>query len=280
MNVLLAKVDKSLESGNINNLALSIQVKLDGFSFSIRNIDLNKVVALFSYEITGNKHPLTLLESIKEVFENNEVLQYDFKLFNLVHLNSISTLVPKAIFKEENLKDYLNFNQKLLENEFISYDEIDSLDIINVYSPFVELNNFFYDKFGEFIFKHHSTVLIENLLIKQSSIKEKKVYIFVHSDSLEIVVFNEKKLEFYNSFEFETKEDFAYYILFTMEQLNISLEEIKVELYGEIEAYSELYDLLYKYVRNLSFGDRDNSLNYSYLIEDIEAHKYLTLFKQ
>ena len=58
---------------------------------------------------------------------------------------------------------------------------------------------------------------------------------------------------FYNIFEYETKEDFIYYILFTLEQLELSPEETNISIMGAINEQSELYEILYTYIRNISF---------------------------
>ena len=52
----------------------------------------------------------------------------------------------------------------MLENDYITYDEIKNSEIVNVYIPFVNINNFLFDIYGSFIFKHSSTVLIERLI--------------------------------------------------------------------------------------------------------------------
>ena len=58
---------------------------------------------------------------------------------------------------------------------------------------------------------------------------------------------------FYNIFEYQTKEDFIYYILFTLEQLDLSTETTNISIIGAINEQSELYKILYTYIRNISF---------------------------
>ena len=61
----------------------------------------------------------------------------------------------------------------------------------------------------------------------------------------DIVVLKDSKILFYNNFEYQTKEDFIYYILFTLEQLELSTDKTKVSLLGDINKQSELYKILY-----------------------------------
>ena len=42
---------------------------------------------------------------------------------------------------------YLKYSIKVLENDFVTFDELNNCDIVNVYIPFVNINNFLIDQF-------------------------------------------------------------------------------------------------------------------------------------
>ena len=71
----------------------------------------------------------------------------------------------------------------------------------------------------------------------------------------EIVVLQNQKLLFFNSFDYKTPEDFLYYLLFTAEQLNMNPENFQLELLGTITQEDDFYQLAYKYIRNIDFFD-------------------------
>ena len=58
----------------------------------------------------------------------------------------------------------------------------------------------------------------------------------------------------------KTKEDFIYYILFTLEQLELNPEETMVTLLGDIDTTSDNYKFLYAYVRNINFLNSKNAI--------------------
>jgi len=277
---VLHNVDKSLESDHFKKLILSIQLKLDGFSFSILNQELNKIVAVVEYKFEDVKHPFQLLEKVEIIYKENSLLQMDFVQVKVSHVNTVSTLVPVALFDDNNLRPYLEFNHKLLENEYLTYDIINSGEIANVYSPFTVVNNFLFEKYGEFTFKHFSSVLIDSFLEQSNSIQDFKMFVHVQDNQFEIVVVENKKLILYNSYLYETKEDLVYYILFVAEQLKQNPEDFDLELYGTIEPYSEIYSLIYKYVRNVYFGKRTEKYQYSHELDSINEHDFFVLFNQ
>ncbi|PWG04994.1 DUF3822 family protein [Polaribacter aquimarinus] len=256
------KVQKSSNTSfkkTINN-KLSIQFNLDGFSFCISNSTTNKDIFfseyLFKETITT---PEQLLSKIKDIFKTDKNLQYDFSSVLVIHQNALSCLVPNEYFNENKLESYLSYNIKSLTTDYITFDNLEILKCKNVYIPYVNINNYIFQNFGEFEYKHHSTVLIEKLISIKNG-QEKKMYLNVSKTSLDIFIFEKNRLLFYNSFNYSSKEDFIYYILFTAEQLKLDTENLAVFFLGDIEKDSETYKIAYKYIRNINFLESNNPI--------------------
>ena len=238
---------------NTKETRLSIQFNLDGFSFCISNNTSNETVYFSEYEFDEKQGtPESLLKQIEAIFKTDIQLQKDFSSVLVIHQNDLFTLVPNAYFSEDKLLEYLDFNIKTIATDFITFDNIESMNAKNVYVPYVNINNYLFQNFGEFEYKHHLTILIEKLISLPAS-KERKVYINVSKENFDVVILQNKKIEFSNSFSFETKEDFMYYILFTFEQLKIDVEEVKIYFTGAIDIETEIYKITYQYVRNIFF---------------------------
>ena len=245
---------------NVKDTKLSIQFNLDGFSFCITN-STTKEVIYFSEYLFEEKQitPENLLNKIEEIFKTDEYLQKDFSSVLVIHQNNLFTLVPTPYFSENKISEYLNFNIKTLATDFIAFDDIGCVNAKNVYIPYVNINNYLFQNFGGFEYKHHLTVFIETL-INLSNSNEKKVFVNVSKSSIDIVVMRNKQLEFSNTFNFQTKEDFIYYILFTFEQLKLDVEEVKLYFTGDIELESEIYKITYQYIRNIFFLESNSNI--------------------
>jgi len=252
---------------------LSIQFSLDGFSFCISNLETKEIqnFGAFSFDKTIETPELLLLE-IEKIVSDNSLFTQNFETVTIIHQNNLSTLVPTPLFKEEELKTYLEYNIKTLATDFIAFDTLSELEITNVYVPYVNINNFFFQQFGEFEYKHYATVLIDKLILHNKNVEDKTCFVHVSNNSFDIVVIENSKLIFHNSFTFTSKEDFIYYILFTAEQLQLNPEEFKLQFIGAIEKNSEIYKITYQYIRNVSFinleidffTDEENLNNYSH----------------
>lgn len=260
----------------LTNQELSIQLSLSGLSFCILNTDTNTITYLQHVDFS-KKTPSDLLDTVKHEFNTNSNLQQDFSKLTVIHENEWSTLVPKPLFNEDNLADYLKFNTKILKTDFITFDDINQNDSVNVYVPFTNINNYLFDKFGSFTYKHFSTVLIEQLLTLEKNSNTSKVYVNVNTESFEVIAFNTGKLTLYNTFNYQTKEDFIYYLLFTFEQLQLNPETVELVFLGNLNKEHPIYKIAYKYVRYVSFGNRFDT--YAFAEKPTYSYSNFTLLK-
>ena len=254
------KKNNKISLKKTKNIELSIQFSLDGFSFCVLDSKTQKDIYFAQYQFEETLNSLEdLLKRIQTIFKNDANLQIEYAAVSVIHQSNLSTIVPSKYFDKKSLANYLNFNIKTLKTDFITFDNINTIDAKNVYVPYVNINNYLFQNFGEFEYQHHSSILLEKLLKIESS-TEKKMYVNVSKSSFDIVVLENRKLIFSNSFSYTTKEDFIYYILFTAEQIQLNTEEFKLYFMGEIEVESEIYKIAYTYIKNISFLKSENSI--------------------
>ena len=240
---------------------MSIQISLSGLSFSILNRSTNSIELLKHVHLEKKATPFELLNNLKVIIESNSDFEQDFDSVICIYQNELACLVPEALFDEKNVADYLKFNAKILKTDYISFDKLITNESMNVYVPLVNINNYIFDTFGSFDFKHASTVLIETVLQLNSKVEHDIMHINVNTSTFEIIYIQEKKLTFYNTFEFTTKEDFIYYILFSVEQLQLNPETIKVVLSGGVNKEDDLFNIVYKYIRFVEFAQKGPNYN-------------------
>ncbi|QLE02968.1 DUF3822 family protein [Galbibacter sp. BG1] len=233
---------------------LSIQVSLSGLSFCILDSAQNEIEKLDTITFDKKATPKELEDHLNSWFEKDSLKDLTFQKVNVIHENELSTFVPKSLFNESDLSNYLKYNVKILENDYINYDELSTYDIYNVYVPFININNYLFDKFGDFEYKHFSTILLEALFKAAKKSDVETVYVYVSNGHFEIVVLHQKKLILYNTFQYQEKEDFLYYLLFTIEQLDLNPEETPTYLFGSITEEDPRFELAYKYIRHLEIA--------------------------
>jgi hypothetical protein len=271
MTLKQRKTTSNIITANSTFQKLSIQVSLSGLSFCILDTVEETIVAFEEHSFHKTLAPETAQAQVKSILEAANIIQNAYKSVTVIHENELSAFVPASLFNEHELSSYLKFNVKIFENDHITFDVLKNSELVNVYVPYVNLNNYFFDVFGEFEFKHVSTVLVDSLISKPST--EAVMHAFIANNHFELVVLKNKKLQLYNTFTYLTPQDFIYYLLFTAEQLALNPETFKLYLYGNVSKEDELYNIAYTYIRELEIAknpyqqafaeDIDSSNSYS-----------------
>ncbi len=230
---------------NNNNLySLSILIHQDGLSFYIhtQGKDTHSIERKFKYA----SNPIEILKSIEDCYETENLLQQSFKAVKLIYHHPIFALVPNQFFKEDNTADYLKYNTRLLQTDTISHDDpIEKINARIVYIAYSNLNNFFYDKYGDHNYYHYSSLMLP-VIFKNGD----GLYIEIMPSHFYITVINNLGILAHNIFPYEQVEDVLYYTLFAMEQYQQDPETCAVTLIDKREN-QELFDLLYKYIRHV-----------------------------
>jgi hypothetical protein len=256
-----------------NYKKLSLKVTLNGFSYCIFDTLNHRVDFVNSIDFSNYPKSNKVEEYFYKAFLEHRELTKCYDKILVLHENNWNSFVPKALFDEDFLGSYLQFNTKVFDTDFFMFDEISSFEMNNVYVPFSDVNNYLLDQFGQFDYKHSNSILTEKLLDLSKNIDEKLVFVHFESNQFQIVVVENKKLLFFNNFDFQTKEDFIYYLLFTVEQLNLNPENFKLQFLGEIQVESPFFEIAYRYIRNVSMLDvSDLSLKNDFSVVDNLKH--------
>ena len=124
METGLKTIQKSNSLNKHKSRGLSIQISLSGLSFCILNKRTNTIEHLKRIEFQKKATPFEALERLTTVLNTNTIFEQTFQTILLIYQNELSTCVPKALFNEDYSADYLKFNAKILNTDFIAYDDI------------------------------------------------------------------------------------------------------------------------------------------------------------
>jgi hypothetical protein len=190
------------------------------------------------------------------------------------------TLVPAAVYEESTRYKYLAFNHTLEALTRIQSDPIKAIDAWNIYAMPQATYELMQRYFPGFTLHHCSTALLTAVLAQFKHTVEKTLILHIQQEGFEIVVTENNRLNYYNAFKHQSPEDLMYFLMFVCEEVKLNPEQIEVVLIGELEKKSAIYGLLFKYFRNLRFGERSDSFKYSYGFDELPKHFYYNLLSQ
>ncbi|WGU69219.1 DUF3822 family protein [Capnocytophaga canimorsus] len=234
---------------------LSIQIDLSGLSFCIFNPALNCIESIYHFKIDLNHtNTLEMEKQLRALLFSESDLRQDFNTIKVLHNNQLFSLIPKALFTgKEFASSYLKYSVETNPTDFVEIDDIEPLEAINLYVPNTLVNNILLEHYGYFDYQHFTTSLLKMFLTHYASHEQEATYMYVEQSSFYLVYFKNKKLQFLNRFPYETIEDLLYFLLYSVEQLEVKTEKVPIYISGEITRNSLIYHGLRKYIRNVYF---------------------------
>ncbi|MFC6999545.1 DUF3822 family protein [Rufibacter roseus] len=248
----------------------------------VLDAERNKFVALEDYE---SARPVTVegaVEMLRELSNSSLLLQQ--QKWNQVRIgikNQQFTLIPETLFDRNAREEYLQLNAVIEpDEEVISHYAHPRLELMNVFTIPNKLeqwaNNYFAGSRVEFV--HQTSALMEGFLHMAEPHAKPQLYIYVDKNYVTLVVLQNMKLEFCNSFYFASYEDFIYFVLFVLQEKKMNPDQDQVIVWGELLLDSDLHDVLRKYIRNVKFGKKPTAVGYSYRFETLFEHRNFDLY--
>ena len=264
---IINKTDESFDPKGLHKYDLTFETGDKTFGYSVRDIENNKFIALGYF-----RNPMAdVVNSIPWLMDNS------FNSVRGIIGNSRFTLIPESLYLESEKETYFNFIHEREASEIVYSNRLEHMGISAVYSVPVHWIKEIDRIFPKARLCHISGVLIHDLWMNVKNKTGSRAFLNLREGQFDLLVFEGNQLKYCNVFHFLTPEDIVYYMIFVFEHLNLNPEETNLSLLGNVDSFSPVYDLLFRYIRNIDFVNRNEGYNYSYLFNVIPAHFYYTL---
>lgn len=267
--------DETLDINSTNNYEISIQVSLNGFSFCLLDLLRNRFVMLRDYKLNGR--PGEISSQVMEILNNDEFLGRQYRRYRVIFSFMQTTMVPAALYDPALKNEYFTLNYTLDEGHVVSNNHIEEPDSFLLFDVRKELLDLLVTAFPEASLSHQVRPLLHGAFTRARSVRERFIQINIEDTYFNLVVIEERKLRFFNTFRFRNSSDILYYLMHTFEQLGIKGDE-PVWVSGNIEINDDLHISLSKYVKTIKFAEPSGSFSLSYIFDTIGIHRYINLF--
>lgn len=234
---------------------LSIQLSLDGLSFSVLEVEARRLEKAATYWFPRPVSEGDLARETALVMEQFGLVGGGYDQVQLIYQTGRFSLVPERLLDPASLPHYLKLNTRLETGQWPCHDLIAGGGIANVYLTIPSVDQWFRERFELVETRHSGSVLIDALLKQPQWDDQPHCFVSVGARSMELVLIHKQNLITYNIFHFNSPEDFLYYLLMVMEQSELDPEEVEVSLFGQIDPGNPLFKLAHRYIRNLQMLD-------------------------
>ncbi len=278
-DAVVSILDESLFAGNQKKYKLFCTVDNEFISVAAVDRERSRFAGFEGFHFSRTMTDDQLAQKIADLTRQSTILQkIDFSYISVQVSGSRFTLVPTALFKEENAEQYFYFNHPKREGEEIRFDLIRSYDAVNIFSVSTLLMTELKKIFENFSVHHQLASLLEASRLYAANKSVKSMFIHIHSSLIEVIVAGERKLIFANSFPYKGTEDGIYFVMMVCDQLSLNPEMVEVLVSGEIEMEGAFFKQLHRYIRHISFSERIKAATFTYGFDEIPSHFYHAAF--
>lgn len=219
----------------------------------------NKQIIFFGeYTMHHVSTEAEILQRFERIIDKDEILQLPFSKI-LIGLDGSYRLIPAALTE-----------QMIAENNVIQH--CNEVDI--VFHVEAEMNNTLRRLFAGPKLCHLNSALLNVQAYKQSHL-----IVNIQAAHFDVVWRNNSgNLILMNRYTYSAATDFIYYLLLCCNELQINRETETLILLGEIEKPSKIYDLCYRYFKQIEFAAVPTGIRFSDAFDQFPKHLHYALY--
>ncbi len=280
---LIKKIkDDRFEEDNIHEYTLLVNVGPRDVQVAVIGGDDSRVLFLEDYVLPSVTSSEDLISTLDQLFDHHPFLKAGFwKKIKISVKNQKLVQIPETLFVPESSADYLKFNANVNKNsEKVLSVPMKNSQAVTVFAVQKELTSWLEGIYPQknFIILHQSAALIEGIMNYAATRTDNPLYLYVDRFKLHILSVIENKLVYYNQFSILSFQDYVKYIMLVMKTLEMDQQTGKVIMWGYIGKNSPHYHEFYKYIQNVSFGERPKHLSFGYFFDEVQDHHFVDLY--
>ncbi|ASU35116.1 DUF3822 family protein [Mucilaginibacter xinganensis] len=236
---------------------LLLQIEATSFSYAVVN-ETNLLVSAQNCDLQELVQPMAL----------NDLLSATYKKVIIGMPASGLTLIPNSLFREEHVSGFARFLD-VKDNDKVFAQNLDDVNAI-IYKT----NDYLVSLVEKFGLKN--TVYTAKGWIKaieKSIPQNNNLYLDISTGRVQFLYFALNTLRFYNSFEFKSDDELAYFTTFVTEELNLKPQFITLVISGDVIPGDKNLARLASFYPKIEL----NSMKILELPGQMASHKFLAL---
>ncbi len=185
--------------------------------------------------------------------------------------DSTVTLVPCSIFSKKEMASYFQLLFKKPSKLEIRKQDLERLDAVGIYSVPESLSKVLSSE------PNNGYLAWVNNAITNSS-KTIEASLVISEQQFVLIIMKDGSLVFANWFDYSKADDVLYFLMATLESLNILHPEVNVKLAGQVEKGDQIYETISRFISKISFNSRPKSISYSYSFNKVAEHRFPFIF--
>lgn len=235
------------EPSDRNGLSMLIEAGNYGISFTWFSRNPHAIVGIQVYNFETKMYPSEWMSTLLEIYDEQEILHLTFNEVCFCVDFPESVFIPGEMYEKASATNLLARAWQTEPDDLINTDILKDQKVFNVYALSKELEGFFKSRYSRLNITHSSS--LELPVFSQSN----SLTCIIYHNAVKVFAFDEGKFLYSGYCEYAKPVDAAYFLLKICHAYNLSPSVIPLRICGMIDAYSALYNELYKYFMHVEF---------------------------
>ncbi len=225
-----------------------------GFSYAIFDGYQKQVLEYHSFEVAD--FFIISPETLRGLLNNIDVFLNDFKSVKIIFENTFYTLLPAALFEEEEAATYYQLKYELQDGMQLLNQRIPDFGAQIVYAVPQFMLNELLSKFTDSSIRervkvfHHAQALLSSLYYQTAHLNKEVCYLNLGEKSFDIVMIKNSNLHFCNSYPYHNPEDVLYFVMHTYQSHQLKPEICECCFSGSNPQESKIKEIVNTYIKN------------------------------
>lgn len=260
-------VDPEFDPSTAPDCNLLLKITADSFSYAIIDKTTSQLKAVYDQQESDN-----ISRDLSAKLKNDSYLNLPFKEIKVAVYTENSISIPNDLFDAQNLDQYAKFfteeqSDNLYVRPFSSYG----------FTSIFTLHRFIDETLADSLLSCKLFDQVAPVLAMVKDQVRRSMILDFTAASFNVVITEGEQLIFRNYYEIAHAEEFNYYLLLIINQLQLNTKEMNVQLSGIIHENDHYYKCIAKYFKMISFNTPLSDQVDHKILDDMPAHYYSSL---
>lgn len=270
----ISLIDETFNSLNSEHYLVTIQLLPDSISY-VAFDSVRKKYVLLKYipcNIVENN-----FEELKSIVSNESFLKSKLEGIRAFVFSKDTTIIPDSFLQKDKISHFTSFNfgESDYSENMVCKSAFESNIVFSLPS---QINEVFKSINCNSIYPLATTVLTEANKDSLQKDNMSGVYLNLLKNNVQVVVINYSKLQLFNIFNYQTDEDFCYYILYLFDLFQFDKDKVPVTISGITQKNDSRIVKLEQFIKKLQYSKSNSKFVYSYRFNEIPQHHFSNLF--
>ncbi|KXX70022.1 DUF3822 family protein [Flammeovirga sp. SJP92] len=276
-DLLLESVRYSVHSNSFDvarlaEYSLHLRIHQSCLVIGVYDPENNECLALESYSYETAMNTTALIVNLHNIVQKHSFLNAAFwKKVNIISALSSFAFVPDDVADEETEQNILKLSSKFSSKKDKVFKNATNFGASVVYALPSELEEWFNEMYSNSTISYNHYA---NSFIQEVNNVAAGIHCYIDTDTICIINTNQdNSLSFANMFKYKTAQDMLYFILFVVDELQLSPKDTEIYIWGELNSNAEEINTLRKFISKVTFGNKPKDVLYAYQF-DQEPHQH------